>query len=169
MKRPYRTVFIAGRLILGGAEQQLYYLLSGLDRARIDPVVITLGSTQEEYWEEPIRNLNVPLWRLQRNTGRFERTIRIARLLRQLQPHIVHGWVFYTNPYAAVGGALAHVPVRFGSMRESYGGLPNNAFLRQIGCRGLDVLVTNAAQTAGEVQKNKVRVQVKVVPNGNPI
>src|SRR5204863_7695842 len=44
-----------------------------------------------------------------------------------------------------------------------------NAFLRQIGCRGLDVLVTNAAETAGEVQKNGVRVQVRVVPNGTPI
>jgi len=167
---PRRIVFIAGQLVLGGAEQQLYHLLAGLDRSRFEPVVITLGTSQHEYWEEPIQHLKIPLCRVPRNTGRLERTFRIAAQLRRMRPHIVHSWVFHTNAYAAVAGSMAHTSLRVGSMRESYTGLPNDRFLRWIGFRGLDALVTNASQTAiGLERLGLTRTKVKVVPNGATI
>src|SRR5687767_9286392 len=111
--KPRGIVFIVGQLAVGGAEQQLYYLISGLDRSRFEPAVITLGARDGEYWEKPIRDLNVPLWRVPRNSGRAERTFRIAALVHRVNPRIVHGWDFHTNAYAAVAG-VANRSLRVG-------------------------------------------------------
>jgi glycosyltransferase involved in cell wall biosynthesis len=52
-------------------------------------------------------------------------------------------------------------------MQESYGGLPNDKFLRWIGYRGLDVLITNSRATAGEIEQYALTTaRVQVVPNG---
>jgi hypothetical protein len=113
---------IAGQLGLGGAEQQLYYLLSGLDRTRFRPLVISLGVHATEYWEGPITELEVPICHVSRSLGRPVRTLKIAHLLWTADATIVHAWAFHANLYAAVAGRLAGVPVRLGSMRESYTG-----------------------------------------------
>src|SRR5262245_9641509 len=169
-QKPRRIAFIVGQLIIGGAEQQLYYLLSGMDRSRFDPVVISLGPTIGEYWEEPIRALDVPIWHVPRDAGRIGRVFRIAAILRETKAQVVHAWSFHANPYAATSGRLAKVPLRVGSMRESYEGLPNDRFLRWVGCRGLDILVANAAHTASELEQlNVTRAVIRVVPNGTGI
>ena len=159
--------FIAGQLGLGGAEQQLYYLLAGMDRSRFRPVVISLGPTPHEYWEERIVRLNIPVSHVPRKLGRTVRAVRIAGILRAENVRIAHAWVFHANPYSALAGRLSSVPVRLGSMQESYAGLPNNKFLRWIGYRGLDVLITNSRATAGEIEQYALTTtQVQVVPNG---
>src|SRR5262245_1612957 len=104
---------ISGQLGLGGAEQQLYHLLSGLDRSRFRPVVINMG-LHDEYWEQPIKSLGVPVWHIPRSLGRINRAVRVASLLRSEKVQIVHGWVFHANPYSAIAGRLARVSVRIG-------------------------------------------------------
>ena len=159
--------YIAGQLILGGAEQQLYYLLARLDRAKYRPIVIHLGSTPDEYWARPITELGIPVQHLPRSLGRSRRAYRIAELLRDERTDIVHGWMFHTNPYAAVAGRLSNVPVRLGSMREHYEGLPPQKWLRWIGFRGLDALITNSTQTTLQVEKLGVtKARVFTVANG---
>jgi glycosyltransferase involved in cell wall biosynthesis len=52
-------------------------------------------------------------------------------------------------------------------MQEAYNGLPNDKFLRWIGYRGLDVLITNSRATAGEIEQYALTTaRVHIVPNG---
>jgi glycosyltransferase involved in cell wall biosynthesis len=166
-KMPFGLAFIVGQLVLGGAEQQLYYLLSGLDRSRFRPVVISLGARADEYWEQPIKNLGIPLWHMARSLGRIGRAIQIASLLRSENVQLVHSWVFHTNPYSAMAGRLANVPLRLGSMRENYEGIPSDKLVRWLGYHGIDILITNAAKTADQIRGFRLtRALLRVVPNG---
>jgi glycosyltransferase involved in cell wall biosynthesis len=163
----FGLAFIVGPLVLGGSEQQLYHLLSGLDCSRFRPIVISLGARLDAYWDQPIKSLGVPLWHIERSLGRAGRVMQIASLLRSEKIQIVHSWMFYTNPYSAVAGRLAGIPLRLGSMRENYEGLPSDKLLRWIGYRGLDILITNSAMVADQVREFRLtRALVRVVPNG---
>jgi len=166
-KMSFGLAFIVGQLGLGGAEQQLYHLLSGLDRSRFRLIVISLGARPDEYWAQPIKSLGIPLWHMARSLGRAGRTIQVASLLHSENIQIVHGWMFHTNPYAAVAGRLAGIPLRLGSMRENYEGVSGNKFVRWMGYRGLDILITNSATAAAQVRALRLtRALVHVVPNG---
>ena len=112
-----KIAIISGQLGLGGAEQQLYHLLAGLDRSRFSPIVISLGP-RDEYWTKPIRILGVPLWHFDRSLGRLGRAIQIARLLRRENVQIVHSWVLHTNPYSSVAGRLSGAPLRLCSTQR---------------------------------------------------
>jgi hypothetical protein len=119
-KIPFGLAFVVGQLVSGGAEQQLYHLLSGLDRSRFHPIVISLGSRPDEYWAQPIKSLGIPLWHIARTLGRAGRTLQIASLLHSENIQIVHGWDLHTNPYAAVAGRLVGLLLCLGSMRLNY-------------------------------------------------
>lgn len=164
---PLPVVFITGQLGLGGSEQQLYYLLSGLDRCLFEPTVITLGPAPNEPWVAPIEALDIPVIRVPRAFGRGYRLARIAAILRHAKATLVHSWSFHANVYAAVAGRIAGVPVRLGSMRESYTGLSQNALWRWSGLRGLDGLVTNSTTNAEYLRTGGVcPIPVFLVSNG---
>jgi len=46
--RPRRIAILAGQLVLGGAERQLYLWLSHMDRTRFTPTVVTLHPEQDQ-------------------------------------------------------------------------------------------------------------------------
>jgi glycosyltransferase involved in cell wall biosynthesis len=161
------VAYIAGHLGLGGAEQQLYCLLSGIDRCRFRPMVISLGPEADEYWKLPIDRLDVPVYHISRFLGRLARIFRIARLLRSAGTQIVHGWVLHTNPYSALSGRLAAVPVRLGSLRGGYDRIPKEKLVRWTSYRGLDVLITNSEAAADAMQQSRLTgVGIRVVHNG---
>jgi glycosyltransferase involved in cell wall biosynthesis len=161
------VAFIVGQLGLGGAEQQLYYLLSVIDRRRFHPIVVSLGPQADEYWERRIRKLEIPVWHLARSLGRARRTKNIASLLRTEKIDLVHAWDFHTNPYSALAGRLAGVPLRIGSMRGEHQWVTANKLVSALGYRGLDVLVINSASAAANVQKLGVtKACIRVVSNG---
>jgi glycosyltransferase involved in cell wall biosynthesis len=164
---PFGLALIVGQLVVGGAEQQLYHLLSGLDRSRFRLMVISLGARPDEYWAQPIKSLGIPLWYMARALGRAGRVRQIASLLRSEKMQIVHGWDLHTNAYAAVAGRLAGISLCLGSMRLNYEGLADHKFLRWIGYRGLDFLIANSARAADQVRQLRLtRAPVRVVPNG---
>src|SRR5207253_2070630 len=111
-KMPVGLAFIVGQLSLGGAEQQLYYLLSSLDRSRFCPVVITLGPRSDEYWVRQIRSLGVRVWHVRRSLGRPGRIIQIWKILCVEKVKMIHSWDLHTNPYSALAGRLARIPLR---------------------------------------------------------
>ena len=117
MKEKVTAAIIAGQLVVGGAEQQLYLWLSHLDRQRFDPVVITLNPG--DYWEKPIEDLGIPLIRVHRNRNRLARLIRIVRILRAYQPSLVHGWHTFSSVYAGFAGKILGIK-SLGGMRSSY-------------------------------------------------
>ena len=57
MPRAWRVAYVIGELGNGGAEYQLYELVRGLDRTRVDPTVLVLAAGG--YWAARIRDLRV--------------------------------------------------------------------------------------------------------------
>lgn len=169
-RMPIGVAFIVGQLSLGGAEQQLYYFLSGLDRSHFRPVVITLGPKSDEYWVQPIVSLGIPVLHVPRRLGRALRTFRIAAILRCKRVQMVHGWDLHTNPYSAVAGRLAGTPVRLGSMRFNYEVILTEKLVRWMGYRGLDVMVANSTVAANQLRELRLtKAKVRLLPNGVPI
>src|SRR6202022_4182355 len=83
----YRVAIIAGQLVVGGAERQLYLWLSHLDRSRFEPVVVTLHPDCSDYWEGAIESLGIPLLRVARRRNPLARLLEITRKVRPYRPH----------------------------------------------------------------------------------
>lgn len=163
----FGIAFIAGQLGLGGAEQQLYHFLCGVNRNRFRPLVICLGPQDDEHWALRIRELDIPVWHFGRALGRARRTKKIASLMRAEKVDLVHAWDFHTNPYSALAGRLAGVPLRIGSMRGEHQWVTTNKLVSALGYRGLDVLVINSESAAAHVRKLGVtKACIRVVSNG---
>lgn len=141
--RPLKLAFLTSPLGLGGSEQQLFHLLSGLDRQRFVPIVIQLGGDLHEHWVTPIRDLDIAVFRLDRSLGRGVRGWRLAQLLRNQSVDIVHSWPRFANPYAAVAGRIAGIPVKIGSIRNDPTGLDGFGATQWLNSAGLDLVVAN--------------------------
>lgn len=91
-----KIAFVITGLATGGAEMMLLKLLSAMDRQRFIPTVIALAGGELLPRFEALgvsiycmgfRNGTLPI------TGFF----RLVRLLRQLQPDVIQGWMYHGN------------------------------------------------------------------------
>lgn len=99
-----RVALVAGELTQNGAEKQLVYMASALQRAGVWVQIYSL--TQGQFYEATLRKMNLqPRW-----IGRFVnpllRLTTLTMALRQFHPHIVQSGHFFTNLYAAIAGRL---------------------------------------------------------------
>jgi glycosyltransferase involved in cell wall biosynthesis len=81
----------------GGAETMLYKLLSRMDRARFDPLVISLvdnGSLAVRIAELDIRVFSCGMQPGFPNLGSV---FKLTRLLRAFKPHLLQGWMYHGN------------------------------------------------------------------------
>lgn len=106
MAPKYSLAIIAGQLVVGGAERQLYLWLSHLDREKFQPVVLTLHPGHGDYWEKPIESLGIPLLRIPHHRIPLVRAMEIVRTLRPHRPDIIHGWHLFASPYAGLAAKL---------------------------------------------------------------
>ena len=83
MTTPIPIAVIAGQLVVGGAERQLYLWLANLDQRKYKPVVLTLNPGHGDHWEKPVESLGIPLLRVPKNANRLLRLFEIVKLLRQ--------------------------------------------------------------------------------------
>jgi len=102
-----KICFIAGTLGVGGAERQLYLILSTLKRMGSQVSLICLNTG--EYWEQPIKETGVSYYSLGGKGSKLQRLIKIISLLRKIKPDIVQSQHFYTNIYAAVSGRFLNI------------------------------------------------------------
>ena len=103
-----KIAFIAGTLGQGGAEKQLYHLLRALrdDGASLHLLSLTHG----EYWEAPIRELDIPVTWVGQSPARLVRLHRIVSTLGTIAPQLIQSQHFYTNLYAALAGRVLRIP-----------------------------------------------------------
>lgn len=87
---------------MGGAEKQLYLWLANLDRESFNPIVLTLHPGYGDYWEKPVEDLGIPLFRINHRKNRFSRLREIRRTLQPFQPQLVHGWHLFSGAYASL-------------------------------------------------------------------
>ena len=113
--RPIRVCHVITGLNAGGAEIMLHKLLSATDRARFEPVVVSL--LPEGPVGPRIRALGIPVHSLGlRGAWAVPAAmLRLARLLRRLRPDVVQGWMSHANLLAGLAARLAGgVPVAWG-------------------------------------------------------
>ena len=163
---PARTniAIIAGQLVVGGAEKQLYLWLANLDRESFNPIVLTLHPGYGDYWEKPVEDLGIPLFRINHRKNRFSRLREIRRTLQPFQPQLVHGWHLFSGAYASLVAPRFKAKSLVG-IRSSFESIQNSLELR-IAERFADAFITNSESAAARIKSEKPSVrQVYVVPN----
>lgn len=101
--RRIRVLHVISDLSTGGAEMMLYKFLSRSDRKRFSPVVLTLKDRGE--LRKRIEMLDVPVYSLAIRYG-VPTPIsiwRLIRLLRQVKPDVIQGWMSHGNLTAQLG------------------------------------------------------------------
>lgn len=109
--KPKRIVYVTDSLGAGGAERQLVYLLSQLDRRRYDPVVVTLYNTDTlpYHYDRELDALNVPILSLNGSPRKnpilhlAAAVFRYVRLCWRLRPDIVQGRLHTANLVVRLG------------------------------------------------------------------
>ncbi len=112
-----KICYIIGELGNAGAEKQLYELVKRVNRFRFDSVVISLS--QGGFWNQEIRKLGVEVIELQRRKHiEFARLFKLVKLLKQINPDIVHTYMFSANSYGRIAALMAKVPIIIASERN---------------------------------------------------
>lgn len=102
-----RILHVITDLHTGGAEIMLCNLLSATKRKRFDPVVISLISRGTLGLR--IEALGVPIFALGMTSGWLlpHAVWCLAKLVRLVQPDIIHGWMYHGNLAASLAGAVS--------------------------------------------------------------
>lgn len=155
-----RIAIIAGQLVIGGAERQLYLWLANLDRGRFDLIVLTLHPGHHDYWEKPIEDLNIPLYRISHRWSRLIRFYLIIKILRKFRPHLIHGWHTFASPYAGLAAKVLGSR-SIGGLRSSFQTLKHmrETRLTRLLCDAVisnSVIVTDAYQQLRAIKKQSV-------------
>ena len=164
MPPPTNVAIIAGQLVVGGAERQLYLWLANLDRERFNPIVLTLHPGYGDYWEKPVEDLGIPLFRINQRKNRIARMKEISQVLSPFQPQLVHGWHLFSGAYASLVAPRFKAKSLVG-IRSSFESIQNSLELRIAECFA-DAFITNSESAAARIKSEKPSVrQVYVVPN----
>jgi glycosyltransferase involved in cell wall biosynthesis len=103
---PVNILHIINDLAIGGAEIMLYRLLSEKSRQRFNPVVISLmdhGSLRQR-----IEELGIPVYtaRMKRGLPTPASIWRLIRLVRQVKPDLIQGWLYHGSLAAQIGSLV---------------------------------------------------------------
>jgi len=155
---------LAGQLVVGGAERQLYLWLANLDRERFNPIVLTLHPGFGDYWEKPIEDLIIPLFRINQRNNRISRLREIQQILQPFQPQLVHGWHLFSGAYASLVAPHFKAKSLVG-IRSSFESIQNSLELR-IAQYFADAFIANSESAAARIKSEKPSIRhVYVVPN----
>jgi glycosyltransferase involved in cell wall biosynthesis len=114
-----RFLYLVGQLDLGGLERQLCYLLKAMDRGRYRPAVALWNFSEADVYVPKIRALNVPMYGFPKMPSAAAKLRAFRRLVRQLEPEVVHSYSFYTN-FAAYWGVRGTRAIAVGSVRGDF-------------------------------------------------
>ena len=168
MEDKVNIAIIAGQLVVGGAERQLYLWLANLDRERFNPLVLTLHPGHGDYWEKPIETLGIPLVRVRQQNNRLIRLIAIIKILRPFKPDLIHGWHLFASPYAGVV-AWFFKAKSIGSLRDSYRVFTKNRLSALLTLTCVDAILVNSYSASKKIENKKIRKNQKVFTINNAI
>jgi glycosyltransferase involved in cell wall biosynthesis len=113
----HRILFMIGELVAGGAEQQLCYLLQGMDRNRYRPALVVWNYLETDVNVPQVRALGVPIIGYPVGMSSHRKLYEFTQLTRRLAPEVVHSYSFYIN-FAASCAARAAAAIAIGSVRN---------------------------------------------------
>ena len=166
-----RVLYVVGNFVAGGAERHLLELWSRLDRGGFD-VAIACFRREGQFLDEvlalgwPVHDLAVGR-RLASVSGLFG-LLRLCRLILDFRPHVVHGYLFGPNLYAALAGRLTGVPaVVIAKRNVDAFETPRQVAVQRLSHR-LATHVTAVSHAVAEtaVALGAARERVTVIPNG---
>jgi len=152
----YKIAIIAGQLVVGGAERQLYLWLSNLDRERFQPVVLTLHPGHNDYWEGPVRALGIPLITIPHRRNRVSRVLDITRVLLSHKPRLIHGWHLFASPYAGLTAKLLGAK-SLGGVRGNSRTFSDHSLESRLTLWLVDAILVNSSSVAGQLQRMRWR------------
>jgi glycosyltransferase involved in cell wall biosynthesis len=88
---------VVGQLGCGGLERQLCYLFEAMDRLRYHPELVVWNSSEMDIYSPAIQTLGIRLHHFARNESRTEKVLALRRLVREVNPELVHSFTFHTN------------------------------------------------------------------------
>jgi glycosyltransferase involved in cell wall biosynthesis len=112
-----RLLYLVGSLASGGLERQLSYLLRAMDRERYRPAVAVWSFCETDVNVPEFRGLGVPIHALPDRCSPLAKLVALRRLVRRLEPELIHSYSFYTNVVAYLA-ARAVDAVAVGSVRS---------------------------------------------------
>lgn len=164
-----RVVLVIPTMDRGGAEQQVALLAAGLVERDISVHVVLL--TRGGPRLTTLKECQVP-YTLIGKRGKFDPTAfsRLKRVLRELQPTVVHTFLFAANSYGRYAAMRIGVPVIIGSERcvdlwKTWRHLLVDRYL----ARCSDAMTTNSAGVVDYYASRGIaRDLFHVIPNGLP-
>ena len=121
---PVKVVHVIDHLGSGGAQRQLVELVRRLPRDQWEPIVISLSTDQTSLGEELARaGVSVHCIR-QHGAVDVACLWALTRLLRALQPALVHTWLFTADTYGRIAARLAGVRHTVCAIRNAIEDLP---------------------------------------------
>ncbi len=165
-----RLLYLIGQLHTGGSERQLCYLFKAMERERYKPAVAVWTHREEDVYVPQIRALGVPLYSFSSKLSSAAKLIAFRRLVRQLQPEVVHSYSFYTN-FAAYWAAQGTAVIPVGSIRSDllWARKECGPILGKLSARWPSSQICNsfsAADTARSLRSLFTPARLSVVRNG---
>ena len=154
MNSKYRIAIIAGQLVVGGAERQLYLWLSKLDREKFHPIVLTLHPGHGDYWEKPIETLGINILRIQHHDFPVLRLINIVRELISFKPDLIQGWHLFASPYAGLSAKILGGK-SLGGIRGTYQTFKNSRLEAGLTLCLTDAILANSFSAAQQLRKSQ--------------
>lgn len=116
--------FLAGTLGQGGAERQLFYILRTLRQSGVVPRLFCLD--RNAFWEQPIKDLGVPITWIGAAKSKGGRLFRLLMELSKDRPTVFQSQHFYTNGYVAAAAKVLRL--------SSVGALRSNGRMERQDC-----------------------------------
>jgi glycosyltransferase involved in cell wall biosynthesis len=150
-----RVCFIAGQLSLGGAERQLFYMVKALTDSHIQCCVLSM--TQNDFYEEKLRQIGVPVIWVGSSSLRPIRLLKIYKYIRSWAPHVVQSMTSATNLYAVFSAKVTDT-IDIGAIRSN--GLAEFSRMGFLGAMSLKlpkVIIANSRQSITTVKVHHKR------------
>ncbi len=166
-----RVLFVAGNFVAGGAERHLLELWRRLDRTRFE-VEIACFRREGQFLGE-VEALGLPILDLQVGRRIYDPSglrgfIRLLSKVQSFRPHVIHGYLFGPNLFAAMAGRLAGVPAVVVAKRNIDAfETPRQVAMERLAHR-LATHVTAVSAAVGDtvVELGVPRERVTVIENG---
>lgn len=141
-----KVFYLINSMALGGAERQMAELVRRLPRDRFEPVLCLLDGVNA-YRE--LLPPDQPRYVIGSPVG-VHGASRLARVLREERPDIVHSFMEYSNLWARLLGPLAHRPIVITSVRSRMM-RPDYRLIEALLSRRCDAITVNSIGTRDEL------------------
>jgi len=151
MDEKRKVIILAGQLVVGGAERQLYLWLTHMDRGKYEPVVVTFHPGEDDYWEKPIKELGIPLFHIPQTSKRWLRLCGFVSIVRSIKPDLIHSWHLFPSPYAGIAAGLQTCKSISG-FRGSFDTFVTSGLMGKMAISLTDAMIVNSITTASRLR-----------------